>query len=306
MGKDSQHETRLHCARCALEGLSVGDALGGYSEFISPGALERRIETRWLPEAPWKYTDDTNMALSIFAVLRRSCGIDQDALAASFVERYERGRKSRPGTRHLLRLIREGKPWREASEDMFVGRGSYGNGSAMRVPPVGAYFADDLDAVVEHARRSSEVTHIHPEGIAGAVAVAVAAAMAHRLQGQPLPTRADFIDSILPYLPDSEVRDASVHARELPDGTTVAGAAAALGNGTRVSCQDTVPFVLWCAGESLADYEKAIWFTLGGGGDTDTTCAMVGGIVVMYTGVADIPETWRQSREPLPDWPFTG
>lgn len=302
---DSQHEERLSRARCALEGLSIGDSLGGYSEFISPSALERRVKTRWLPEPPWRYTDDTNMALSIFNVLRQHEGIDQDALAASFVEHYERGRKSRPGTRHLLRQIREGKPWREASEDMFVGRGSYGNGSAMRVPPVGAYFADDLEAVSAHARLSAEVTHIHPEGIAGAVAVAVATAQAYKLKGQPIPVRSQFIDSLLPHIPDSEVRDGAVHARELPEGTSVAEAAAALGNGTRVTCQDTVPFVLWCAGEKMGNYEEAIWFTISGGGDTDTTCAMVGGIVVMYTGPEAIPTTWLKKRETLPSWPFT-
>lgn len=52
-----------------------------------------------------------------------------------------------------------------------------GNGGAMRAAPVGAYFADDLDKVLCHARASAEVTHGHIEGIAGAMAVAVAAAL---------------------------------------------------------------------------------------------------------------------------------
>ena len=60
---------------------------------------------------------------------------------------------------------------------LFGGEGSFGNGAAMRVAPLGAYFADELDAVVEQASFSAEVTHSHPEGIAGAIAVAVAAAL---------------------------------------------------------------------------------------------------------------------------------
>ena len=59
---------------------------------------------------------------------------------------------------------------------MFEGQGSFGNGAAMRVAPVGAYFAGDIGAVVEQAARSSVITHTHDEAIAGSIAVAVAAA----------------------------------------------------------------------------------------------------------------------------------
>ena len=79
-----------------------------------------------------------------------------------------------------------------------------------------------------------------------------------------------------------------------------------IGNGSGISAQDTVPYVLWCACESLANYEESIWLTASGGGDVDTTCAMVGGIVATYSGVEGIPADWIQAREPLPDWALTG
>jgi ADP-ribosylglycohydrolase len=63
-----------------------------------------------------------------------------------------------------------------------------------------------------------------------------------------------------------------------------------------------VPFVLWCAGEYLSDFEKAMWNTVSGLGDRDTTCAMVGGIVACYTGPEAIPIEWIKRREPLPEW----
>jgi ADP-ribosylglycohydrolase len=69
--------------------------------------------------------------------------------------------------------------------------------------------------------------------------------------------------------------------------------------GTRVSAQDTVPFALWCAAHHLDDYEEALWTTVRGLGDRDTTCAIVGGVVVLATGVAAIPAEWRWCREPL-------
>lgn len=76
-------------------------------------------------------------------------------------------------------------------------------------------------------------------------------------------------------------------------------AATLLGNGTHISAQGTVPFALWCAGQHLDNYEEALWLTVSGLGDRDTTCAIAGGIVVISTGVEGIPTTWLQAREPL-------
>ena len=76
--------------------------------------------------------------------------------------------------------------------------------------------------------------------------------------------------------------------------------AAELGNGSNVLCADTVPFALWCAATHLTDYVGALWACGEVGGDIDTTCAMVGGIVVGAVGLEGIPAPWRASREPLP------
>ena len=79
---------------------------------------------------------------------------------------------------------------------------------------------------------------------------------------------------------------------------------AALGNGDELSAQDTVPFALWCAGRHLNDFEEAMWWTVAGLGDRDTTCAIVGGIVALHVGEVGLPRWWRAFREPLPVWPW--
>src|SRR5256885_13051125 len=107
--------------------------------------------------------------------------------------------------RGLFEQIRNGIPWRTAAQWLFDGQGSFGNGAAMRVAPVGGYFADDLNAVIEQARRSAEVTHAHAEGIAGAIAVAVAAALAWQSREESAPDRRTFIEQILPLVLESEV-----------------------------------------------------------------------------------------------------
>jgi ADP-ribosylglycohydrolase len=75
-----------------------------------------------------------------------------------------------------------------------------------------------------------------------------------------------------------------------------------LGNGHIISAQDTVPFALWCAGRRLGHYGDALWLTVGGLGDVDTTCAIVGGVLACFTGLGAIPDEWRRAREPLPGW----
>ena len=299
-----QHEERLARALCALEGLSVGDAFGERF-FVHPAIVRALLTQRALPAPPWPFTDDTQMALSILETLAARQEIDQDHLAQSFAQRYEPSRGYGPAMHRLLRLIGSGAPWREAAPGQFGGEGSFGNGSAMRVAPVGAYFADDLTAVAAQAARSAEVTHTHPEAIAGAIAVAVAAALAWQARRDGArPSAGDLLDQIAPYVPESVVRILILRARDLRPESAVEHVAAMLGNGEGISCQDTVPFCLWAAARHLDDYEAALWTTVSALGDRDTTCAIVGGIVVMYTGVEGIPPAWRAAREPLPDWAF--
>jgi ADP-ribosylglycohydrolase len=292
---------RLARARLSLGGLSIGDSFGERF-FVHPDVVGNLIALRALPASPWRYTDDTEMALSIVATLRRHGEIDQDALACSFAERYDPSRGYGPAMHGLLRRVRGGEPWQAVAPSLFAGQGSYGNGAAMRVAPLGAYFADDLDLVVAQARRSAEVTHAHPEAIAGAIAVAAAAAW--RIGQGAAPSVARLIDLVLPYVPESEVQSRLRRARDISPGAPPQTAGAMLGNGSAISAQDTVPFTLWCAASYLTDYEAALWATASALGDVDTNCAIVGGIVAAAVGESNIPDEWRQSREPLPNWPF--
>lgn len=288
-------------AFCSLEGLSVGDAFGEQF-FIDPFVAEDAIAARVVPPAPWPYTDDTEMALSIVSVLADADGIDPDELAQSFALHYDPRRGYGAAMHRLLPAFAAGGDWEKLAPALFSGSGSFGNGAAMRVAPVGAYFADDLEAVVAEAARSARVTHAHPEAVAGAIATAVAAACAWRCRGEAPPEPRQFLDLVLPHIPESIVRERVRHARDLSPGASVLLAVSALGNGSEILAQDTVPFVLWCAARRLDSYEEALWLTVSGLGDRDTTCAMVGGIVACYTGQEGIPQKWRRAREPLPAW----
>ena len=120
------------------------------------------------------------MALAIFEVLDEFGRIEQDALAKRFAARYRAApwRGYGAGAHRLLAQILGGNDWRAATAAVFSG-GSFGNGSAMRIAPLAAYFAEDgFEKVAEQAELASAITHAHPEGIAGGIAVAVAGAYA--------------------------------------------------------------------------------------------------------------------------------
>jgi ADP-ribosylglycohydrolase len=168
----------------------------------------------------------------------------------------------------------------------------------MRASVLGAWFAEDLGEVAVQAARAAEVTHTHREGVAGAIAVAVAAALACR--GGDCPLGVELIEAVLGYVPDSEVKTRTAGALSLRPASSIERVVAALGNGARVSAQDTVPLVLWCAAHALHDFEEALWRTVSALGDRDTTCAMVGGIVARRVGRAGLPQGWLDRREPLP------
>jgi ADP-ribosylglycohydrolase len=292
---------RLARARESLEGLSVGDALGSWFEFETPEINRTRLSR--LPAGTWGFTDDTNMALSIYAVLRQHGHIDQDALAQHFADHFDKRRGYGSGAIHLLRALQAGADWRSESRAMFGGHGSYGNGGAMRVTLLGAYFADDLALCAEQARLSAEITHAHPEGIAGAVAAAAAAGVAYNARGETL-TRRDFIERVMPHVPESKVKRGLARAHDLSEDEPLETVVKLLGNGSMISAQDTVSLCLWAAGEKLNDFYDAIRLTASAGGDVDTTCAIVGGIVAAHTGADAIPAAWRAAREPLPQWAF--
>jgi ADP-ribosylglycohydrolase len=298
--------TRISLCYDSLTGLSVGDALG--AQFFLAGRRPTDLGAGIVPPAPWEWTDDTEMACSVVAELRDHGEIDQDRLATAFAHRCEPYRGYGPGAVVILREIRDGRPWQEAARVVFAGAGSMGNGSAMRVPPLGAYFAASLDHAADQALRSAEVTHAHPEGVVGGIAVAVAAAFAAsaRMRGER-PEPIAVLDSVRPYLVDGQVARGVGRARGLLRKGT-GEAAYELGNGAQATAGDTVPFTLWCAAQFLDDYPAAVTACVEAGGDVDTTAAIVGGIVGAYTGCGDrqgvrgIPEAWVANREALPAW----
>jgi ADP-ribosylglycohydrolase len=269
-------------SRASLVGTAVGDAYGE--------RVFLRGRGRAAPE-PWRWTDDTEMACSVFHVLDTHGHVDADALAASFVEHYDVSRGYGAGVDAMMRLVEDGADLRELAAQTFGGTGSWGNGGAMRVAPAGAWCTGDPARAAAQAEISARVTHTHPEGVAGAIAIAVAAAV------EP----ADRYDEVLAWTPPGLVHDGIRAAMAMP-AARPAEAAAALGDGSRLSAPDTVPLALWVVARHPDDYAAAVREVAPVAWDTDTLCAIVGGIIAARVGEEGIPREWRESVEPLPGW----
>ncbi len=155
--------------------------------------------------------------------------------------------------------------------------GSYGNGSAMRVSPVGHAYAT-LDEVLHHAERTAAVTHNHPEGIKGARATAAAIFLARTGHGK---------DAIRDYVAGTFGYDLGRRLDDVRPGCTF-----------DVTCQGTVPAALLAFLESTG-YEDAVRNAVSLGGDADTLACITGGIAeAFYGGVPE--EIWKHVWDLLP------
>jgi ADP-ribosylglycohydrolase len=139
---------------------------------------------------------------------------------------------------------------------------SWGNGSAMRVSPVGFAF-DSVDEVLREARRSAEFTHDHPEGIKGAQAAALAVFLARTEWDKDL-IRTE-ITNRFGYDLNRTVDD--IRPSYCFDE----------------SCQRTVPEAIIAFLDSVS-YEDAIRNAVSLGGDSDTLACITGGIAEAYYG----------------------
>jgi ADP-ribosylglycohydrolase len=295
------HADRVEHMQLSLDGLGLGDALGEMLSYQAHAAPRRLTENN-LPAGPWFHTDDTEMAISIVHVLKSHGRVHQDALAKRFARRFERDPERGYGkmTRIQMREIMAGAKWRDTAANAFGGQGSMGNGSAMRVAPLGAYFAGDLERCAEEARASSLVTHTHPEGVAGAIAVAVAATMAWQLRTDTDADRARvFFDAVLRHTPESQVRRRILLASTTPSEIPESDVAHSLGNGSLVTAPDTVPFCLWMAAHHLDRFVEALGKTISVGGDCDTNAAIVCGIAALSAGRDSLSVEWLKAREPI-------
>jgi ADP-ribosylglycohydrolase len=220
--------------------------IGSVHEVAGTKTKDFPLFTEWS-----RFTDDTVLTAAVAEKLLR--GGDYVDLFHEYVREYPTAGYG--GT--FVRWVSAGK--REPYN-------SWGNGSAMRVSPVGV-ICETLEEVEAEAQRSADVTHNHPEGVKGAQATAVAVFLART--GHDKPAIKSHIEAAYGYNLDERLDDIRA------------------GYSFDVSCQGSVPQSIVAFLEST-DYEDAIRNAISLGGDADTMACIAGAIAeAFYGGVPD-------------------
>lgn len=284
---------RLQRLHDVLVGTAVGDAFG--QRFLEPGS-NSLLARRALPEPVWTWTDDTVQAVAIAEHLAHGGALTPSAIGDSLARAWsaapDRGFGASAG--RLFRAVTAGADSAVFAAELFAGMGSAGNGSAMRVAPVGAWL-DSRDEVAAVARATSLATHTHEEAIDGAVAIALATFDAFALRGSHAAPKP--LTDVAASLPAGTLRSRLNRAARLSERADVRTVTAAVGSSISLLARDTVPFCLWVFQTHADDFEAAMWSCVTAGGDTDTTCAIVGALVAARGGADAVPRAWRDATE---------
>ncbi|PZV13089.1 MAG: hypothetical protein DCF20_16250 [Pseudanabaena sp.] len=227
-------------------GAIVGDIVGSIYEFNN-----HRSKDFPLFGEDCKFTDDTVLTIAVADCLMNNGNYTE------YIKNYARKYTGRGYGGRFRQWI---------SSERMEPYNSWGNGSAMRVSAVGFAY-NDLEAVMNEAKRSAEVTHNHSEGIKGAQATAVAIFMARKGQSK---------EQIKAAIAQSFGYDLNRTVDEIRPTYIF-----------NESCQETVPEAIIAFLESN-DFEDAIRNAISLGGDSDTLACITGGIAEAFYG--GVPE----------------
>lgn len=281
------------CTGCLL-GMAVGDSLG-----LPMEGLTRQRQIRIFGEGVLRQRlvfgagmigDDTEHAAMTAQALIDSGG-DPD-LFARYLSRHLRywllGLPAGVGFATLRSILKIWLGWPPGKSGVL----SAGNGPAMRAPVIGVW-ADNEEQLRDLVRISSRMTHTDPRAEKGALLIA-AAAKYSKEQGPASDSRAA-LASLRTYCTDPDLISALDRIETNIDGGHSPEQFACemgLDRGISGFVLHTVPVALYCWLRFPDDYRKAVEAVIRLGGDTDTTGAIVGGLMGAALGEEAIPREW--------------
>lgn len=321
--------------RGALVAGVLGDCIGGEFEGAEEVPMESVLQHLSSLDDETKgtgileYSDDTAMARCVAQSLLTRTGFDEYDMARRFAKEYSASPHRGYGAGVIQVLKKLSSPQLndvyQPARDQFNGRGSFGNGGAMRAAPFALAFPD-LSDVKRFAHLGAMLTHSCSLGYNGAVLQALAVHLS--LQGA-LDLPHQFISRLIKEMEEVECdetarNDARIlkeaekpfcerlhRIRDLMDRSKVSieEVISELGNG--IAALHSVPTAIFCVlhclqpreclPESYGGVERTIAYSLALGGDTDTIACMAGAIAGAHYGIETIPQSWIRCCEGVED-----
>jgi ADP-ribosyl-[dinitrogen reductase] hydrolase len=326
--------SRADRVRGSLLGLAVGDALGApleglsaqqvrshyglVTDYVDGAKAWKKKPYRW--RLPGLYTDDTQQALALIDVLLATGRLDVDKLAALYID------LATPDHGYAGAHRGVGKSFRQVLADLkrgvspkLTGQASAGIGAAMRIAPVGLYYADDPEGLFDAVMSASLMTHRDIRSLSAAMAVAMAAA---RLLKEPVrdPSFVLWLAADVQRAEDRiaaqfgrsvaslgayrrSVSDAIAHVESVLDQPRDRAIAAIVDEANRhgpdsplrrptqgfpPACLPTCLYLLLTT-DSL---EEALVDVVNLGGDADTAGAILGALAGLVYGASALPDRW--------------
>jgi poly(ADP-ribose) glycohydrolase ARH3 len=289
-------------SRCvgSLLGTAFGDTLGAAVEMRSRAEIRLAFgEVRdFLPHARGfgRYTDDTEMTLALARSLIDRRGIDAADCSRRYGEAFTPRRGYGRSAVSILDALNAGADYRQTGTRFFA-EGSFGNGAAMRIAPLGLLYGGADESVFRAAVFDAvRCTHVHPEAVETAYLQALAVGSMFDLPSGAEPDAQVFIarlNSFCRYRPLQ--RRLTALAQLL--ATDADGDAVAECFACGVRSADSWPPALWAALRFCDDPEEAIVQAVNLGGDCDTIGAMTGALVGALHGDRRFPRRWFAQLE---------
>jgi len=280
-------------------GTMIGSALG---DAIGERALEITDRDDLLEfingDNELSYTDDTVMSLATAELLVNQGEIDQQLLGDKFrkYHKEEPWRNYGVVTSGVFTIVEnEAIDYTAAALRLCDGSGSFGNGAAMRVAPLGLYFHRSPE-LYSMAKKTAEITHAHPVGIDGAAVLAKAVAMSLHLNSRRPFAPQVYGARLVDFAETTRLKEKLKLVLKLVAAhATVEEAAQELG--TQSAVNESMAFALFCFLTHPHAFVECVLCAVSQGGDRGTMGAMVGAMAGAYLGSEAIPPHWQRRLE---------
>lgn len=283
-------------AQAIIYGLALGDALGWPIEFLSMQKINIIYGPDGIqePPDPALFTDDTQTTIAITEALVEAGEADIDVLMRAVTRHLiewsnspENDRAPGHTVTEAVRTLEAGVSWRESGADHVQG-----NGSAVRVAPIGYLYQHDTGRLREVAHAVGIATHAHPAADAACISAAYLVKLA--LDGVPLdqyvPLTQKFVSGI-----SLEFEEALQQVRHVVPWTDEFAAITQLGSGW--VGKEIIPMSIYCAMRYSNDYVSAVRRAVNIPGDSDSVGCITGGLVAARAGLRAIPPEWIERLE---------
>jgi len=272
----------------SMVGTAVGDALGARMEGLAGVQAVHEIGPR--------YTDDTVMTLGVAESLVECKGYDYWDMTDRLVRNYEQEpwRRYGTGTSKVFRMMKSGRMGFGMLDRQLYPEGSFGNGAAMRVAPVGLLYYDDPRTLREIAYHTASITHSNELAMEGAALQACAVALAVSTDPNDIETE-KFVGALRMFTkPGPYQEKLKAIMRLLNDHSSTVQVVRELGNG--VEAINSVPTAIY---SFLANptFESSVTYAVSLGGDADTIGSMCGAIAGACHGIESLPLRWKEKVE---------